>query len=73
MNKYKVLILQRGGKYSEEECTAMTAEMTVRGIMCWYSTGTRFIVTAEDGTTEKFIVSATHDPIKGYTDIERIA
>lgn len=73
MNTYKVLILRNSGSYSEEEHKATSPEMLVRGIMCWYSTGTRFIVTAEDGTTEKFIVSATHDPIKGYTDIERIA
>ena len=73
MNTYKILILQNSGKYTEEEHRATTPEMLVRSIMCWYSAGTRFIVTAEDGTTENYIITATHDPISGYTALQRIA
>lgn len=44
----------------------------VRGIMCWYSDGTKFIVKdTESGEIQVFEKVANNDPITGYTELIR--
>ena len=49
-------------------------ESFVCGIMCWYSTGTKFVVKdTSDGEIQVFAKVGCDDTIRGYSELVRLA
>lgn len=46
-----------------------TSEGIVRGIMCWYSTGTIFVVIDPEYRVSIFQKVHSDDPVKGYSEL----
>lgn len=59
-----------GKEYKTE---ANTAEMAVRGEMCWHTVGTFFTVLDSKNKAEVFQIIATSDPISGYRELLKIS
>lgn len=68
MEKYTIIV--NGKEYKTE---ATTAEMAVRGVMCWYNCGTLFTVLDEKRKASVFQIIATSDPISGYRKLLKIS
>lgn len=68
MQDYKIII---NGK--ERVVKACTAEMAVRGEMCWHSGGTFFTVIDSENKASVFQKVTMSDPVTGYSGLIQIA
>lgn len=68
MENYTMII--NGKEYKTE---ANTAEMAVRGEMCWYTVGTFFTVIDSENKATVFQKVTMFDPVKGYSGLIQIA
>ena len=66
MNNYTITIMT-GNKVTSCTVKAMSAEMAVRSIMCWYSNNTLFTI---NNVTYKKV--ATNNSVTGYTELIKV-
>ena len=68
-NNYIYRVLVGGKERVYETPNKSTAEMVVRGVMCWYGTDTIFVVIDPDYNVSIFQKVKSSDPIKGYCEL----
>lgn len=70
LNKKRIFRVIINGKEEEYEGHEReTSEGIVRGIMCWYSTNTLFVVIDPEYRVSIFQKVRSDDPVKGYSEL----
>ena len=72
MKELQITTISPSGKVTTQKDIVaiwITPENYVRGFMCWYSDGTKFIIKDNTGEIQMFAKVPITDPVAGYTDL----
>ena len=71
MKEIKVMVISKNNVEIKKDTVGewITPESYVRGIRCWYSYGTKFVVKDDTGEIQSFMIVKVDDAVRGFTEL----